>query len=124
MQPQWYQILLASAAVMLGCAGSAYGFWYAVRHRNPLLYIPGAGAALVGLVGERTPVAATGRPASVWDLTVQIPALPLKLDEVTLAGLIVLLVGISLVLFLEGVTAPERRWKPPPPRGLDEDDSV
>jgi len=122
----WYQIVLASIAVLVACAVSAYCFWFAVRHRNALFHIPGVGATLVvvGLVGERTVVVATGRPASVWDLSIKIPLIPLYLDVVTLIGLIIGLVGLSLILFLERVVPPEQRWTPPPPRSLDEDDSV
>ena len=126
MSPHWYQIVLASIAVLVACAVSAYCFWFAVRHRNALFHIPGVGAALVvvGLVGERTVVVATGRPASVWDLSIKIPLIPLYLDVVTLAGLIIGLLGLSLILFVERVIPPDERWTPPPPRGLDEDDSV
>ena len=126
MNPHWYQIVLASIAVMVACAVSAYCFWFAVRHRNALFHIPGVGVALVvvGLVGERNVVAGTGRPASIWDLSIKVPLIPLYLDVVTLAGLIIGLLGLSLILFLERVVAPEQRWTPPPLRGLDEDDSV
>ena len=126
MSPHWYQIVLASIAVLVACAVSAYCFWFAVRHRNALFHIPGVGVALVvvGLVGERNVVAATGRPASVWDLSIKIPLIPLYLDVVTLAGLIIGLLGLSLILFVERVIPPDERWTPPPPRGLDEDDSV
>ena len=126
MNPHWYQIVLASTAVLAACAISAYCFWFAVRHRNAIFHVPAVGAALVvvGLVGERNVVAATGRPASVWDLSIKVPLLPLYLDTVTVAGLILGLLGLSLILFVERVVPPEQRWKPPPPRGLDEDDSV
>ena len=126
MSPAWYQIVLASSAVLVACVVSAYCFWFAVRHRNALFHLPGVGGALVviGLIGERNVVAATGRPASVWDLSIKVPLVPLYLDTVTIAGLIVGLLGLSLILFVERVVPPEQRWKPPPPRGLDEDDSV
>ena len=126
MNPHWYQIVLASTAVLAACAISAYCFWFAVRHRNALFHLPGVGGALVviGLIGERNVVAATDRPASVWDLSIKVPLIPLYLDTVTIAGLIVGLLGLSLILFVERVVPPEERWKPPPPRGLDEDDSV
>ncbi|MGO8686810.1 MAG: hypothetical protein ACLQT7_06425 [Candidatus Dormibacteria bacterium] len=126
MGPAWYQIVLASLAVLIGCIGSAFAFWFAVRHHNWLFHVIGGGAALfvVGLVGERTPVAGTGRPGSVWDLTVKVPLLPLSLDELTVAGLILVLLGVSAVLFVERVVPPELRWQPPPPRTVDEDDSV
>ena len=126
MNPHWYQIVLASTAVLAACAISAYCFWFAVRHRNAIFHVPAVGAALVvvGLVGERNVVAATGRPASVWDLSIKVPLIPLYLDVVTLIGLIIGLLGLSLILFLERVVAPEQRWTPPPLRGLDEDDSV
>jgi hypothetical protein len=126
VSPRWYQIVLASVAVLFACALSAYSFWFAVRHRNWLFHIPGVGAALVviGLVGERNAVAATGRPASVWDLSIKVPLIPLHLDEVTIAGMILGLLGLSLILFVERVVPPEQRWTPPPVRGFDEDDSV
>jgi hypothetical protein len=126
VSPEWYQIVVASAAVLLACAVAAYCFWFAVRHRNWLFHIPGVGAVLfvVGLVGERNVVVATGRPSSVWDLSIKIPLVPLSVDWVTVVGLIVGLLGVSLILFMERVVPPEQRWNPPPPRGFDEDDSV
>jgi hypothetical protein len=126
VSPQWYQIVLASTAVLVACVVSAYCFWFAVRHRNWLFHIPGVGAALVviGLIGERNVVAATGRPASIWDLSIKVPLIPLYLDTVTIAGLILGLLGLSLILFVERVVPVEQRWTPPPARGLDEDDSV
>jgi uncharacterized membrane protein len=126
VNPAWYQIVLASSAVLVACVVSAYCFWFAVRHRNALFHLPGVGGALVviGLIGERNVVAATDRPASVWDLSIKVPLIPLYLDTVTIAGLIVGLLGLSLILFVERVVPPEERWKPSPPRGLDEDDSV
>ena len=126
MNPTWYQIVLASIAVLAACTVSAYCFWFAVRHHNALFHLPGAGAALIviGLIGERNVVAATGRPSSVWDLSIKVPLIPLYLDAVTVAGLILGLLGLSLILFLERAVPPEQRWTPPPPRGLDEDDSV
>jgi len=126
VRPQWYQIALASIAVLAACTVSAYCFWFAVRHRNALFHLPGVGAALVvvGLVGERNVVVATGRPASVWDLSIKVPLIPLYLDVVTLIGLIIGLLGLSLILFLERVVPPEGRWTPPPEPGFDEDDSV
>ena len=123
---QWYQVVIASLAVMAGCAGSAFCFWFGYRHRNWLFHGIGLGAALfvVGLVGERNVVAGTGRPSSVWDLSVKIPLIPLTLDDVTIAGIVVVLLGLSLVLLVERVVPANQRWSPPPPRGLDEDDSV
>jgi len=38
-------------------------------------------------------VVATGRPASVWDLSIKVPLIPLYLDVVTLIGLIIGLLG-------------------------------
>jgi len=126
VSPPWYQIVLASTAVLVACTVSAYCFWFAVRHHNSLFHLPGVGSALVviGVIGERNVVASTGRPASVWDLSIKVPLIPLYLDTVTVAGLILGLLGLSLILFVERVVPPEQRWKPPPPRGLDEDDSV
>ena len=124
--PQWYQLVIASLAVILGCAAAAFCFWFGVRHRNWLLHVIGLGVtlAVVGLVGERNVVAGTGRPSSLFDLSVKVPLIPLYLDQLTAAGLILALLGLSLVLFLERVVPPEQRWRPPPARRLEEDDSV
>ena len=124
--PYWYQIATASLVALACCVVSAFSFWYAVRQRNWLLHIVGVGTALIvaGIVGERNVVQGTRRPASVWDLSVQIPVLPLRVDQVTVAGLIMALLGLSLVLFLERVVPAGQRWTPPPPRRMDEDDSV
>jgi hypothetical protein len=84
----------------------------------------GAALVVIGLIGERNVVAATGRPASIWDLSIKVPLIPLYLDTVTIAGLILGLLGLSLILFVERVVPVEQRWTPPPARGLDEDDSV
>ena len=123
--PTWYQILLACLFVAAGCTLAAFSFWYGARQRNWLLHVVGAGCALfvVGLVGERTVVAGTGRPASVWDLSIRVPLVPLKLDALSVAGIVVTLLGVSVVLFLER-GGPAERWRPPAQGPLDEDDTV
>jgi hypothetical protein len=124
--PSAAQIFLASLTVLAGCSVAAFSFWYAVRHRNWLLHIVGAGGVLfvVGMVGERVPVAGTGRPATVWDLSINVPILSVTVDQVTVAGFVLILLGLSLVLFLERVVPQERRYRPSPQRPLDEDDTV
>ena len=124
--PSVAQILLASVTVMAGCSMAAFSFWYAVRHRNWLLHIVGAGGVLfvAGLVGERGPVAGTGRPGTVWDLSINVPVLSVTVDQVTVAGVVLILLGLSLVLFLERVVPEEKRYRPSPQRPLDEDDTV
>lgn len=124
--PQWYQLVIAALAVVLSCTAAAFCFWFGVRHRNWLVHVIGVGAtlAVVGLVGERNVVAGTGRPGSVWDLSVKVPLIPLYLDQLTAAGLILALLGLSLVLFLERVVPPDQRWRSPPARPLEEDDSI
>ncbi|HYA01052.1 MAG TPA: hypothetical protein VEK76_11975 [Candidatus Binatia bacterium] len=124
--PTWFQILIACLVVAAACVGAAYCFWFGYRHRNWLVHIVGAGlvVTVAGLVGERNPVSATGRPSSVWDMSIPVPLVPLRLDQVTVGGLVLTLVGLALVLFLERVVPPEERWRPPPARRLDDDDSV
>jgi hypothetical protein len=123
--PLWYQVALASLTVLIACSVGAWAFWSAVRHRNWLLHVVGVGCAVfvAGLVGERnTPPA--GRSPSVWDLSIQLPGLPLKVDQLTIAGVVIALLGLSLVLFFERVVPAEQRWVPPPGRPFDEDDAV
>ena len=109
----------APLAVMLGCAGVCLQLL--VCGAPSELALPrhlgwGRRLSSSGLVGERNCWRA-GRPDSVWVLSVKVPLVPLYLDEVTIAGLIVALLGLSLVLFLERVVPPERRWTPPPAAG-------
>jgi hypothetical protein len=40
------------------------------------------------------------------------------------AGVVLILLGLSLVLFLERVVPEEKRYRPSPQRPLDEDDTV
>ena len=105
---------------------AAFSFWYAVHHRNWLLHLVGAGTTVfvIGIVGERVPAASSGRPDSLWDLSIQVPGTPVTLDKLSVIGLVVALVGLSLVLFLERVVPPGSRWTPTPPRRLDDDDAV
>jgi hypothetical protein len=124
--PSFAQIVLASVVVMAGCSVAAFSFWFGVRHRNWLLHIVGLGAAIfvVGMVGERAPVPGTGRPSTVWDLSIHVPVLSVTVDQVMVVGVVLILLGVSLVLFLERVVPPEKQYRPSPQRPLDEDDSV
>jgi hypothetical protein len=123
--PVWWQVAVASLVVLIACTAGACAFWYAVRHRNWLLHVVGAGCAVfvAGMVGERN-APPSGRPGSVWDLSIQLPGVPVRVDQLSVAGVILALLGLSLVLFFEHVVPSEQRWVPPPPRRLDEDDTV
>ncbi len=123
--PVWWQIAAASFSVLIACTAGASAFWYAARHRNWLLHVVGVGCAVfvAGLVGERN-APPIGRPPSVWDLSIQLPGIPVKVDQLSVAGVVIALIGLSLVLFFERVVPAEQRWVPPPPRRLDEDDTV
>jgi hypothetical protein len=124
--PSFAQIILASLVVMTACSLAAFSFWFAVRHRNWLLDIVGAGAVIVvvGMVGERVPVPANGRPSTPWDLSIHVPVLSVSVNQIMVAGIVVILLGLSLVLFLERVVPAEKRYRPSPQRPLDEDDTV
>ena len=122
----WYSVVLGCLAVMFGSVAAATAFWYAVHNRNWLLHIVGAGASLfvIGVVGQRAPPEVTGRPSSLWDASIGLPLVPVAVSTVALVGMLTILAGLSAVLFLERVVAPEQRWQPPPPRALEDDDSV
>ncbi|MGI8847071.1 MAG: hypothetical protein ACR2GX_02215 [Candidatus Dormibacteria bacterium] len=123
--PEWSQVVLGITVVMLGCLGACWSLWMMQKSRNWLLLIMFAGFIVftVGVVGQQ-PAPASGNAGSVWQSSISIPLLGAGINPIAIVGLLLGLVGLSLVLFLEQVVPEERRWRPPPWRPLDEDDAV
>ncbi len=136
MPPSIGDVVLAVVAVLAGCVAGAAAVRGGYLSGNWFAYICAAGCAafVAGIVGQRvfpsadairtlgTEAAARSVPGP-WDAGVSLPLLPIRLTPVTVAGILVAAVGLSLVLLFERVPgagrAAARR-----PRRLEEDDTV
>lgn len=123
MPPRPAEVVVACLAVLAGCVAAAAGLTSPRRGGRWLNLIWGTGAvlAVAGIAGQRVP--GEGRPGP-WDAGVGLPVVGLRLTPVTLCGILMILLGISAVLFLE----PGRRGgSPPAPAAtpdFDEDDTA
>lgn len=122
--PHFYEVVIACAAVVIGCIVACWAAWQARQSGNWLLYVVAAGATLfvAGIVGQQVP--RSDGAGSVWTASIVIPLTGLAVSGVAIAGLLILLVGLSLVLFFERVVPEEARWRPPPQGALEDDDTV
>ena len=135
-QPMPGDVVLAIVAVVLACAGGEAALHAGWRGGNWLAYVCGLGctAFVAGIVGQRTfpgaeavqhlgaAAAASSRPGP-WDAGVSLPVVGVRLTPVTLAGLLVAVVGLSLLLLFEHVPDPGR-VRVAGPRPLEDDDAV
>ena len=129
-------MLLAITAVVIGTMAGAVALYSGWRGGNWLAYVCGAGFAtfVAGVIGQRTfpsaeavqrlgaAAAASSRPGP-WDAGVGLPVIGVKLTPVALSGLLVAIVGLSLVLLFEHVPDPAR-IRVAGPRPLEDDDAV
>ena len=129
------RVALAIAVVISACVAGAAAVEASRRSGNRLHLVIAAGAvALVaGVVGQRTwptegtiqrlgQAAAEAQSVGPWDAGVSLPLLGLRATPVALGGLLVMLAGLSLVLFLEP-SEPRPRGEVAP-RRLEDDDSL
>lgn len=125
LPPHWYEVVIGCLAVIGGALLAAWALWVVRHTRNWLLLIVGIGALLfvAGVAGQQAP-AGPGIPGNAWTASIVIPLLGIAVSGVAVAGLLAVLVGVSLSLFFERVIPEEARWRPQPPRPLDEDDAV
>jgi len=123
--PQWYEILIGIVSVILGCLGCCWSLWSARHNRNWMLLVIafGLGLFVIGVVGQR-PAPVSGSRAGWWEVSIKPPGIGVAFNVITGAGLLLALVGSSLVLFFERVIPDQARWRPPPWRPLEDDDSV
>jgi hypothetical protein len=114
-------VLLAIAAVLVGCFAGAAAFGAGWRSGNWLAYVCGLGCAafVAGVVGQRVfpsaqAVAQLGQLAAgssrpgPWDAGVSLPVIGVRITPVALVGLLVAAVGLSLLLLFEHVPDPGR----------------
>lgn len=129
-------VVLGILAVVAGCVGAAAAIRSGHRTGNWFSYVSALGctAFVAGIAGQRSfpsatsveqlgeAVAGTATPGP-WDAGVSIPLLPLRLTPVSVGGLLVAAIGLSLLLLFERVPDPARLVERPL-RRLEDDDSV
>ena len=129
-------VVLAIAAVLIGCIAGAAAFHAGWRGGNWLAYVPGLGCAafVAGVVGQRaypsaeavrrlgSAAAGSSRPGP-WDAGVSLPVIGTRLTPLALCGLLVAVAGLSVLLILEHRPDPAR-IRALPHRRLEEDDAV
>lgn len=134
--PQPADVVIAIVAVAAGCVLGATAAYSAWRTGNWLGYLSALGCAafVIGIAGQRTfpsaaavravgqTLAQTSRPGP-WDAGVSLPLIGLRITPVTLAGLLVAALGVSLMLLFEHVPDPGR-IRVIQHRALEEDDAV
>ena len=93
------QVILAIVVVAVATLVLTTSVTLAVHGRNWLHLITAAGGALVvtGVVGQR--VAVTGHPMGPWDSGIQLPIGGVHFNPVTAAGLLSILLGITITYF-------------------------
>ena len=123
MSPHWQDVVLGVLSVLIGCLAAAWSFWVARRHKNPLAWVPGVGSIIfvAGVLGQMSP---SDSAETVWTANATVPLIGVNIDMVAVAGLLIGLLGLSLVMFFERVIPEEEMWQPPTLRPFDEDDAV
>jgi hypothetical protein len=129
-------IIKASLVVIAACLGCALAVHAALRTRNWLYLICALGsfAVVAGVVGQRVfpsddlikQVGADAAEHSTygpWDAGLHIPVIDVKATPVAVGGVLVAMLGLSLVLFFEA-DVPEGSARTPRRRRLEEDDAV
>jgi len=118
-------VILGIVCVILGCVAAFASLYAARRTHNWLFLVCGAGAAVfvLGIVGQRVfpsedarklqPLTAARSTPGAWDAGVQIPFIGVSATPVAVGGLLLAVVGLSLVLFFEAV--PDQEPAPPHP---------
>jgi hypothetical protein len=134
--PQPTDVVIAIVAVVAGCVLGATAVHSAWRTGNWLGYLSALGCAafVAGIAGQRTfpsaaavralgqALAQTSRPGP-WDAGVSLPLIGLRITPVTLVGLLVAALGVSLMLLFEHVPD-SGRIRVVHHRALEEDDAV
>jgi hypothetical protein len=129
-------VVLAIVAVVAACIAGAYAVHFAWRNGNGLAYLCAAGCAtfVVGIAAQRTfpsagairmlgqTLAASSRPGP-WDAGVSLPLVSVRITPVTLVGLLLTALSVSLLLLFEHRPDPAR-LRGIQPRALEEDDAV
>jgi len=123
--PRVSDVLLAMACVLVGSLATAAALSAAWRSRNWLGHVFATGSALftAGIVGQRSfPSADTTRRLGLeaaktsapgpFDAGVTIPAVNLQITPVSLAGLLVAAVSLSLLLIFESGRRPRTAARP------------
>jgi hypothetical protein len=129
-------VILAIIAVVLGSLGAAAAAYSGRRNGNWLAYVCALGclAFVAGVAAQRAfpsmdAIARLGSASAQdsapgpWDAGVSLPLVAIRLTPVSIGGLLLAAIGLSLLLLFERVPDPARKVAPPP-RQLEEDDAV
>jgi len=119
------EVILGIVCVILGCIVASASLYAARRTRNWLFLVCALGASVfvIGIVGQRVfpsedarrlqPLTASRSTPGAWEAGVQIPVIGVSATPVAVGGLLLAVVGLSLVLFFEAV--PDQEPAPPHP---------
>jgi hypothetical protein len=136
MHPDPAAIIKASVFVVIGCVGCGAAVHAAMRTRNWLYLVCALGslALVAGIVGQRVfpsddlirqvgADAANHTTPGPWDGGVSVPVIDVKATPVAIGGVLVAMLGLSLVLFFEAAV-PEESVTVRRARTLEEDGAV
>jgi hypothetical protein len=117
-------VVLGVLTVVAGALTACVSAFLARRTHNWLHYLAMLGGLLVvaGVVGQRT--VAGGAHLGAWDAGIAVPVVGVHLDPVAAAGIVVVLVGLTLTLLFERIVDEDDRPPPLIHRPLEEDDAV
>ena len=118
------QVALGVLGVLAGALIASVSVFLARRWRNWLYHLGTAGGLLIvaGIVGQRT--VADGARLGALDAGISVPGVGVHLDPVAAAGIILTLLGLTLILLFERVLDEDDRPPPLVHRPLEDDDTV
>jgi hypothetical protein len=113
-------VLAAVAAALVAAVATFLGR----RSHNWLHYVSAAGGLLLlaGIVGQRT--VADGSRLGPWDTGIPLPIIGVHIDPVAAAGIVIVLLGVTLTLLFERVVDEDDAPRALVHRPLEDDDAV
>jgi formate hydrogenlyase subunit 3/multisubunit Na+/H+ antiporter MnhD subunit len=117
-------VILGVGAVLAGALVATVSASLARHTRNWLHHLGTIGGLLIvaGVAGQRT--VADGVALGPWDAGIGIPLIGVRLDPVAAAGIVIALLGLTLVLLFERVPDGSDLARPLVHRSVEDDDAV
>ena len=118
------QVVLGVLGVLAGALIASVSAYLARRWRNWLYHLCTVGGLLIaaGIVGQRT--VADGARLGAWDAGIAVPVVGVHLDPVAAGGIILTLLGLTLILLFERVVDADDRPPALVHRAMEDDDAV